>query len=34
VRTAIVMHKLNLTRAEAEAKLAATNGRLRAALSL
>jgi len=32
VRTAIVMHKLNLTRAEAEAKLAAAHGRLRAAL--
>jgi len=32
VRTAIVMHKRNLTRAEAEAKLAASHGRLRAAL--
>jgi N-acetylmuramic acid 6-phosphate etherase len=32
VRTAIVMHKLNLSRAEAEAKLAAAHGRLRAAL--
>jgi N-acetylmuramic acid 6-phosphate etherase len=32
VRTAIVMHKRNLTRAEAEAKLAACHGRLRAAL--
>ncbi len=34
VRTAIVMHKLNLSRTEAEAKLAAANGRLRAALSI
>ncbi len=33
VRAAIVMHKLNLTRVEAEAKLAAANGRLRAALN-
>jgi N-acetylmuramic acid 6-phosphate etherase len=32
VRTAIVMHKCNLSRAEAEAKLAAVHGRLRAAL--
>jgi len=32
VRTAIVMHKKNLTRAEAEAKLSAVHGRLRAAL--
>jgi N-acetylmuramic acid 6-phosphate etherase len=32
VRTAIVMHKRNLTRAEAEAKLAAAGGRLRTAL--
>ena len=32
VRTAIVMHKLNLTRAEAEAKLSAAHGRLRTAL--
>jgi N-acetylmuramic acid 6-phosphate etherase len=32
VRTAIVMHKRNMTRVEAEAKLAASHGRLRAAL--
>jgi N-acetylmuramic acid 6-phosphate etherase len=32
VRTAIVMHKLNLTRAQAEAKLVAAHGRLRTAL--
>jgi N-acetylmuramic acid 6-phosphate etherase len=32
VRTAIVMHKFNVTRAEAEAKLSAVQGRLRAAL--
>ena len=32
VRTAIVMHKRNLSRAEAEAKLSAARGRLRAAL--
>jgi N-acetylmuramic acid 6-phosphate etherase len=32
VRTAIVMHKRSLTRAQAEAKLAASHGRLRAAL--
>ncbi len=32
VRTAIVMHKLGLNRAEAEARLAAFKGRLRAAL--
>ena len=33
VRAAIVMHKLGLTRGEAEAKLAAAKGRLRAALA-
>jgi N-acetylmuramic acid 6-phosphate etherase len=33
VRTAIVMHKLALSRPEAEAKLAATKGKLRAALA-
>jgi N-acetylmuramic acid 6-phosphate etherase len=33
VRTAIVMHKRNLTRAQAEAKLAAAQGRLRTALA-
>jgi N-acetylmuramic acid 6-phosphate etherase len=33
VRTAIVMHKRNLNRAEAEAKLSAAHGRLRAALA-
>jgi len=33
VRTAIVMHKRNLTRAEAEAKLSAAHGRLRTALA-
>jgi N-acetylmuramic acid 6-phosphate etherase len=33
VRTAIVMHKRKLTRAEAEGKLAASHGRLRAALA-
>jgi N-acetylmuramic acid 6-phosphate etherase len=32
VRTAIVMHKRNVSRAQAEAKLAASHGRLRAAL--
>jgi N-acetylmuramic acid 6-phosphate etherase len=32
IRTAIVMHKLNLNRAEAEAKLSAAQGRLRIAL--
>lgn len=32
VKTAIVMHKLSLSRADAEAKLAAANGRLSAAL--
>jgi N-acetylmuramic acid 6-phosphate etherase len=32
VRTAIVMQKRNLARGEAEAKLAATHGRLRPAL--
>ncbi len=32
VRTAIVMHKRKLSRSEAEARLAAANGRLRAAL--
>jgi N-acetylmuramic acid 6-phosphate etherase len=33
VRTAIVMHKRNLTRAEAEAQLSAAHGRLRTALA-
>jgi N-acetylmuramic acid 6-phosphate etherase len=33
VRTAIVMHKRSLTRAEAEAKLSAAHGRLRTALA-
>jgi len=32
VRTAVVMYKLNLSRGEAEAKLAAAKGRLRIAL--
>ena len=33
VRTAVVMHKLHLSRAEAEARLASAKGRLRTALS-